>query len=126
MKIITIIIRILFGALLLFSSIAYFLNLSPQPVLTGEMKTFNEGMMAAIYLMPLVKAIELICGIAFIVNRFVPLATIVIFPISINILGVHIFLANEGLPIALFIIVANLFLAYRNREHYERILSSKS
>lgn len=125
MKVTTIVIRILFGALLLFSSIAYFLNLFPQPELTGGMKTFNDGINAAIYLMLLVKAIELICGLAFVINRFVPLASILIFPISLNILGVHIFLAPEGLPVAIFILAANLFLAYRSKEHYKAIFAIK-
>jgi putative oxidoreductase len=126
MKTATIIIRILLGALLLFGSIPYFLNLFPQPELTGNMKTFSDGLNAAVYLMPLVKAVELICGIAFITNRFIPLATIIIFPIAINILCVNIFLVTEGLPVAIFILVANLFLAYRNREQYKIILLAKS
>jgi len=124
MKVATIIIRILFGALLLFSSIAYFLQLIPPPELTGAMKTFNDGINASHYLMPLVKAIELLCGLAFVFNRFIPLATILIFPITLNILGVHIFLAPEGLPIAIFMLTANLFLAFRNKEHYRSILQS--
>jgi putative oxidoreductase len=95
MKVTTIVIRILLGVLLLFSSIAYFLNLFPQPELTGEMKIFNDGVNASTYLMPLVKAIELICGLAFIANRFIPLAAILIFPISLNILGVHIFFSSR-------------------------------
>ena len=125
MKVTTIIIRILFGSLLLFSSIAYFLNLFPQPQLIGGMKTFSDGIEAAKYLMPLVKAIELICGLAFVFNRFLPLATILIFPISLNILGVHIFLASEGLPVAIFILVANVFLAFRNKEYYKSLFIVK-
>lgn len=125
MKTTTIIIRILFGALLVFGSVTYFFNLFPQPELTGNMKTFNDGLNASGYLMPLVKAIELVCGIAFILGRFVPLATIVIFPITVNILGVHVFLAPEGLPVAIFVLLANLFLAYRNKNHYEELMTIK-
>jgi uncharacterized membrane protein YphA (DoxX/SURF4 family) len=99
MKLITSIVRVLFGTLLLLSSIVYFLNLYPQQELTGEMKIFSEGIDALIYLMPLVKAIELSCGLAFLLNRFIPLATITIFPISVNILGVHIFLAPKAYPL---------------------------
>lgn len=125
MKVTTIVIRFLLGALLLFSSIAYFLNLFPQPELTGGMKTFNNGINASTYLMPIIKAIELICGLAFVLNRYVPLTSIIIFPISINILGVHVFLAPEGLPVAIFILAANLFLAFQSREHYKALFTSK-
>ncbi|EPR69119.1 hypothetical protein ADICYQ_1891 [Cyclobacterium qasimii M12-11B] len=101
----------------------YFLNLVPQPELTGDMKTFNEGLDASFYLMPIVKAIELACGISFITGRFVPLATVIIFPIVVNIVGVHVFLAPEGLPVAISVLAATLFLAYRNRAHYKGLLS---
>lgn len=126
MKIATIIIRILFGVLLLFGSIPYFLNLYPQPELLGKFKLFNEGINAALYLMPLVKAIELICGITFIINRFMPLATVLIFPISVNILFVNIFLVPEGLLVGIFILLANLFLAYRYKEHYKTLFIAKA
>lgn len=125
MKITTIIIRILLGALFIFGSVAYFFNLFPEPELTGDMKTFNDGLNASGYLMPLVKAIELVCGVAFILGCFVPLATIVIFPIAVNIFGVHVFLALDGLPVAIFVLLANLFLAYRYKKHYEELMTIK-
>jgi len=125
MKTATIIIRVLLGLLFVFASGTYFLDLVPEPELTGNMKIFNEGLMAAGYIMPTVKALELICGLAFLTGRFVPLATVVIFPISVNILGVHTFLAPEGLAIALFVMLANLFLAYRNWFHYKGLLERK-
>jgi uncharacterized membrane protein YphA (DoxX/SURF4 family) len=124
-KIATTIIRIFFGALLVFASIAYFFKLFPAPELEGKMKIFSEGIDASVYLMPLVKGIELICGILFIVNLFVRLATIVIFPIVVNILAVHSFLAPEGLPFALFMVVANLVLILHNRHHYKSLLVIK-
>lgn len=120
MKTAQLIIRILFGAILLFGSIPYFLNLFPEPELTGNFKLFNEGINAAIYLMPLVKTFELICGIALILNRFTLLATVLIFPISVNILCVNLFLApQEGLILGLFIILANLFLIYQHKEYFK-------
>lgn len=119
------IIRLLFGSLLLFGSVSYFFHLFPQPELSGSMKIFNDGINASVYLMPLIKATELICGISFIVNRFIPLTTILIFPITINILGVHLFIAPEGLPIAIFILLSNLFLAFSYKEIYKCLLVSK-
>lgn len=125
MKIATIIIRLLLGALFVFASITYFFKLFPPPELTGDMKTFNDGLNASGYLLPLVKAIELICGMAFIAGRFVPLATVVIFSIVVNIVCVHIFLAPEGLPVALFVFLATLFLAYVNRGYYKGLMVSR-
>ena len=75
--------------------------------------------------MPLIKITELLCGIAFVSGRFVPLATVVIAPITVNILLFHIFIDTAGLPVAIFLLLANLFLAYANREKYQPILEAK-
>ena len=125
MKIAVIIIRVLMGLLFLFASVTYLFNLVPQPELTGAVKTFNEGLAAAVYLMPTVKVIELICALAFITGRFVPLATVLIFPIIVNIVLFHAYLAPEGLLVAILLLLADLFLAYFYRDRYKPMLAAK-
>ena len=125
MKIAVIIIRALMGLLFLFSSIVVLFKLVPQPELKGGVKLFMEGMEASVYLMPLVKVTELLCGIAFISGRFVPLATVVIFPITVNILLFHAFLAPDGLLLAILLFLGNLFLAYAHRKNYETLVVAK-
>lgn len=130
MRIAVIVVRTLMGLLFLFASIAYFLNtfiveVFPKPELTGNMKVFNDGLEASIYLLSLVKVIELICGIAFVVGRFVPLATVLIAPIIVNIFCVHAFLARDGLPAAIFLVFANCFVAYYHRRSYAPLFVAK-
>ncbi len=119
MKWTVIIVRSLMGLLFLFASITFLFKLFTPPPLTGAMKTFNDGLMASVYLMPTVKVIELLCGLAFLSGRFVPLATVLIAPIIVNIFGVHLFLGHEGLPLAIFLVLANGLLAYHHRESYK-------
>ncbi|WLT32186.1 hypothetical protein [Geothrix sp. PMB-07] len=118
MKWVVIIVRSLMGLLFLFASITFLFKLFTPPPLTGAMKTFNDGLVASVYLMPTVKVIELLCGLAFLSGRFVPLATVLIAPIILNILGVHLFLGHEGLPVAIFLVLANGLLAWHHRESY--------
>jgi uncharacterized membrane protein YphA (DoxX/SURF4 family) len=125
MKIASIIVRILMGAMFAFASIAFFLKLFDTPEITGNMKIFNEGLAASVYLMPTVKAFELLCAIAFLSGRFVPLATIVIFPIVLNIMLIHAFLDTSGLPLAVLLFLGNLFLAYYHSEKYKGLLAAK-
>ncbi len=125
MKIAVIIVRVLVGLLFLFASITYFLNVVPPPELTGDAKAFTDGINAARYLMPLVKVIELVCGIAFVAGRFVPLAIVLIMPIAVNILLVHAFLRPDALPVAVVLFAALLFLAYAHREHYRPLLAAQ-
>ena len=125
MKIAVIIIRILMGLLFLFASVVVLFNLVPQPELHGDVKLFQDGMNASRYLMPTVKVIELICAIAFLSGRFVPLATVVIFPIIVNIFLFNAFLSPEGLPVAIFVLLGDLFLAYYYRKNYQGLFIAK-
>lgn len=124
LRVAAIIVRTLMGLLFLFASITFLFKLITPPPLTGAMKLFNDGLEASRYLMPAVKVIELICGLAFVTGRFVPLATILIAPIIVNIFFVHVFLAPAGLPVAIFLALANAFLAYYHREAYKPLLKA--
>lgn len=119
MKIAVIITRVLMGGMFLFASIVVLFNLFPQPEETGKVKVFMDGIAATGYLLTTVKIFELLCGIAFLLGRFVPLAAVVIFPIILNILMFHIFLEPSGLPIAILLMIGDLFLAYYYREKYK-------
>jgi putative oxidoreductase len=122
MKKALLIVRILMGLLFLFASTTYLFKLITPPEPTGAMKIFNDGVRASVYLMPLVKIVELICTIAFLSGKFVPLAAVLISPGIVNIFFVHAFLGPEGLPVAIFLVLANLFVAYNYRERYMPLL----
>lgn len=119
MRIPTIILRSLMGLLFLFASITYFFKLNTPPPTVGAMKVFNDGLVASVYLLPTAKIIEFTCGLAFLSGRFVPLASILISPIIINIVLILSFLDPKGLPVAIFLVLANSFVAYANRESYK-------
>lgn len=122
MKIATIIIRTLIGLLMLFASITYFFKLMPEPEMTGNMKVFTDGIATSVYLMPLTKIVELVCGLCFVSGKFMKIAPLVLLPISINIFFINVFLVPEGIPIAAFLLLGNMFLIYRNWESYKPLL----
>ena len=125
MKIAVLIIRILMGLMFAFASIVVLFKLMPQPEQTGNVKIFMDGMTASVYLMTTVKIVELICAVAFLSGRFVPLATVVLFPVNLNILLFHVFLEPSGLIMAILLILGNLFLAYYYRDRYKSMLVAK-
>lgn len=125
MKIAAIIVRVLMGLMFAFASIVVLFKLVPQPEQTGNVKIFMDGMLASVYLMTTVKIIELICAIAFLSGRFVPLATVVIFPITLNILLFHAFLEPSGLLTGVLLMLGNLFLALYFRDKYKPLFSTK-
>ena len=89
------------GLVFLMASIVVLFNLVEKPVLPeGPVKGFNEGMDAAPYFIPVLKVTELLCSIAFLTGRFVPLATVIIAPVIVHIFLFHLFLDRSGLPVA--------------------------
>jgi putative oxidoreductase len=121
MRLVTLIIRLLLGAIMLFASISYFFNLGDQPVPTGEMTTIMTGFLATKYLLPLVKITELLVGITLISGKFIKLGIIVLLPISINIFLIHAFISPTELPIAFFVLGANIFLINSYRNSYKNL-----
>ena len=125
MKIAMIIIRTLMGLLFLFASVTFFLKLITPPPMEGVAKTFNEGLASVGYFFPLLKVTELLCGLAFVTGRFVPLATVIIAPVIVNIFFYHTLVDLSGFPVALFLVVANSFIAYYYRSSYAGLLTAK-
>lgn len=129
MKIAMIIVRTLVGLLFIFSSVLYFLmvmGVVPMPEIpAGQLKTFNEGLAASGYFFTLLKVTEFVCGLLLVTGRFVPLALVILSPIIINILMVHTFLDRSTLPVAIILVLANIFLAYCYRDAFTALLTSK-
>jgi len=124
MKIAMVIVRTLMGLLFIFAAVVVLFKLAPVPELTGVAKTFNDGIFAVGYFVPMLKVVELVSGILFVTGRFVPLATILIAPIIVNIFAYHAFIDNSGLPVAIFLVLANIFVAYNYRDAYRGILKA--
>jgi len=125
MKIAMIIVRTLMGLLFIFGAVVFLFNLFTPPPMEGPLKTFNEGLAATGYFFTFLKITELICGILLVAGRFVPLALIILSPIILNILMVHLFLDRSGLPVAIFLVLANIFIAYYYRDRFEPLLRAK-
>ena len=122
MKIATIIVRVLLGAMMLFASISYFFNIGEQPAPTGDMATLMGGLMASKYMFPLVKSIELIAGLMLVSGKFVKLGTLLLLPISVNIFLIHTVTQVSDLPVAIFVLVANVFLIYAYWNDFKEIV----
>lgn len=124
MKIAVIIIRVLLGAMYLFASISYFVKYMPEgQKMTAVQTTFMAGVMASVYLMPLIKVTELVSGLLLLIGRTAPLAALIIFPVTLNIFLYHLFLGPKELPMVAVMLIFNLFLFYAYRQKYLPIIS---
>ncbi|MBD3583165.1 DoxX family protein [Flavobacterium selenitireducens] len=131
MRIATIVVSVLVGLILLFASVTYFLfmfGVIPPPSTDGmsdAVMKWNAGAEATVYLMPLVKVLELLCGIFFVTRSYVALANLVILPISVNAFLFHAFLAPETIAMAALLFIGNLFLIYAYRDRYKVLFTRK-
>ena len=123
MKIALLVTRILVGILLAFASLSYFFKFGEQPALIGDMKTVMDGFMATQYLIPLAKAIELICGLSFVSGKFIKISAILLVPITLNILLINVFLMPEGTPIAAALLLGNGFVIYSYWKSYKGLFA---
>lgn len=107
---IQIVVRFLLGTLFLFGGIAFFFT-TPPP-LSGDMAVFFAGLVASKYFFYLLKGAEILCGLFLVSGFFVPLALVILAPIVLNIFMVHIFLDRSGLPMAIAIGIAMIYLSF--------------
>lgn len=118
---ITLIVRILLGFIFFASGIAGLFHLAPVPPdLPEALVTYNKGLEASIYFMPFLKLTETICGLLLLSGFFVPLALVVLAPITLNIILVHSFMAPSGVPLAVIVNLMLLYLAFFS--HYNVVI----
>lgn len=123
MKITVIIVRVLMGLMFLQASLMFFLKMTPpQPELSKDITTYMAGLTIG-HTLEIIKAIELLCAICFLIGRYVALATIVLFPITVNILIYHVMLDPSAMLVAVLIFAAHVFLLYAYRKNYEGMLN---
>jgi len=117
--------KILFGVCLLFglmfvnAGLNKFFNYMPVPDDMPEnmMKMFT-GMMAIIWLKPLIAVAEIIGGVLFIIPKYRALGAIIIFPVLVGIILTHLTVAPSGLPMALILLAIHIWVIIENREKY--------
>jgi len=92
--------RTLLGLLFTVFGLNGFLHFIPMQPPTGLAGQYMGALFVSHYLV-VVFLLELVGGLLLLVNRYVPLALLVLGPVVVNILLFHSLLAPEGLPLAL-------------------------
>jgi putative oxidoreductase len=116
--------RIVLGMLMLLGAVMHVTNAKE-----GEMakSAFITAMVDTGYLWGIIGITELLAGLAILSGRFVPLALIVLAPITLNILLFHLaHFSPDGISIALAIIIPHLGLAWLYREHFSSLFKLNS
>jgi hypothetical protein len=106
----------------------YFLHFLPQPTTPPPEGVIPVmvGFMKSGYLFPLIKGTEVVVGALLLSNRLVPLALVLIAPVIVNIVAITAFLMPAGLPMAVAILCAELYLAWSYRAAYRPLLAVRA
>ncbi len=118
--------RYALGLLLLIFGLNGFLHFLPMPEMPEAAGRFLGAMVETGYLFPLVKLIEISVGVMLLTNRFVPLALVLLAPISVNIVAFHLFLDPAGIAAGAVVFLLNLFLLLAYKPVYEPMLRASA
>ena len=72
--------------------------------------------------MLVVGALQFVGGLLLLIGRYVPLGLTLLGPVVVNIFLFHLFLAPQGLPIALVVAALSLFLLWQYRAAFAGLL----
>jgi len=125
MKIVSMIARLLLGAVFLFFGTNTFLQFLPMgPLPAGPGGQFVAALMASHYMYP-IGVLQVVPGILLLLNRYVPLGLTLLAPVLFNILLVHLLMIPSGLPIAIVLVILWFLAAYPVRTAFYGLFQQK-
>ena len=126
MKIAALIARILLGLIFFVFGLNGFLNFIPTgPLPTGLAGQFVTVLIQSHYVL-FVSGIQVAGGVLLLVNRYVPLALVLLGPVIVNILLFHLLLNRTGLLIAIIVAILWGIVAFRHRQNFSGIFVQKT
>jgi putative oxidoreductase len=119
--------RYLLGLIYFVFGLNGFLQFLPMPPLPESAMSFMGGLAGSGYFFPFLKGTEVVMGALLLAGFAVPLAYIVLAPITINILLFHFILTpglqNSVLPI--FMVILSLVGAYNYKDLFIQLFTTK-
>ena len=118
------IVRILLGLMLIVFGLNKFLQFMPMPPMSDAAGEFMGALGKSGYIMPIVAIVEIHAGILLLLNKYVPLALVILFPVLLNAFLFHLFLDLPGIGGAAVAIAMNTFLFFANKASHNELLNS--
>jgi putative oxidoreductase len=109
--------RLLLGLIFVVFGLNGFLHFIPMPPPTGVAGQFFDAIFASRYWV-VIFGVQLIGGLLLLLNRFVPLALVLLGPVIVNIFFFHALMAPAGLPLAIVVVILWTIVALRNKQFF--------
>ncbi|MDN5201527.1 DoxX family membrane protein [Fulvivirgaceae bacterium BMA10] len=121
---ITLVARILLGLMLLLFGLNKFFQFMPPFEMTGAPKDFMDALVASGYIMTVVAIVEVGTGLLLVINKYVPLALLLLAPITVNIILFHVFLDIATIGGGLIIAILQVYLLFAYKEKFSGVLQA--
>jgi putative oxidoreductase len=126
MKIAATIARILMGLTFLVFGLNGFLHFIPQGAPpTGAAGEFLDAIVSSHFFM-MVAVVQIVGGVLLLVNRFVPLALVILGPVIVNIFFFHLLMVPSGLPQAIVMVILWTIVAIREKQYLAGIFVQRA
>jgi uncharacterized membrane protein YphA (DoxX/SURF4 family) len=126
MKIATLIARLLLGLISVVFGLNGFLNfLNMGPLPSGFAGQFIIALAASHYLW-VIAGLQVVGGVLLLVNRFVPLALVLLGPVIVNIILYHVFLNRSGAQLAILVTILWFIVFYGHRQYFSGIFVQRT
>jgi len=125
MKIVILIARLLLGLGFFVFGLNGFLNFLKGPMPTGLAGQFIGALFASHYLWA-IAGLQIVAGLLLLVNRFVPLALVLLGPVIVNIILFHLLMEPAGIAPGIFVAVLWLIVFYGHRKYFSGIFVQRA
>jgi putative oxidoreductase len=125
MKIVVLIARLLFGLIFVVFGLNGFLNFLSIGKCQQDWRDNSSAHSYCPYYW-VVAGLQVIGGALLLVNRFVPLALVLLGPVIVDIILYHVFLQPAGIALALLVAILWLILFYWHRQYFSGIFLQRT
>jgi uncharacterized membrane protein YphA (DoxX/SURF4 family) len=126
MRILALIARLLLGLIFVVFGLNGFLNfMSMGPMPTGLAGQFIGALFISHYYW-VVAGLQVVGGVLLLVNRFVPLALVLLGPVIVNIVLYHLFLNISGVGLAAVVVILWFIVFYAHRQNFSGIFVQRT
>lgn len=126
MKIAALIARILMGLAFLVFGLNGFLHFIPSgPMPTGTAGQFVGALIASRYFL-VISGLQILGGALLLINRYVPLALVILGPVIVNIFFFHLLMDPSGLPRAIAVVALWGIVAAGRWQYFSGIFTQRT
>ena len=122
MPIVLSILTFVFGIFWVVFGVNGLFHLFPVPAAPADSAYFLEALDRTAYVMPLIYSLQVIVGVLLLLRAWVPLALLMLGPITANIVLYDLMLNPKGLTVGIIIAAVHAVLLWRSRVAYAPLI----